>query len=379
MSGMKLSGAVLLSLGYLLLGPSAALSQPLTHRTPNMEGTWVTSPWNLHFQFNHRFRVFGDDADVIDLFDDGVLDNSPTFTLSLGLWSPAMVGVQYVTSPAIINGTRQNEWFPYVKVAPLRRDMWSLSVLGGYNTQAESFDGELAGQASVGRIELLGAVRGFSDALHTGQEGVALSGGVLLRLTDYLALGGDFGGFLLGPDTTAAWSAGIHIGIPFTPHTFSLQVSNSTATTLQEASFEGTELGGGGLVWGFEFTVPFSGFARWGRIFERGGRQERAAEQEAAPARVVEVEMREMRFARDTIRVAAGSSVRWVNRDHVAHTTAGDDGEWSSPLIGPGETYTMRLTDPGEYSYYCTLHAFMRGVIIVEDDGRPESEDSSGR
>jgi plastocyanin len=369
---MKVARALLLSYAYIALGASVASAQPLTHRTPNIEGAWVTSPWNLHFQFNHRFRVFGDEADVIDLFDDGLLDNSPTLTLSLGLWSPAMIGVKYVTSPAVINGTRQNEWFPYVKVAPLRRDQWSLSLLGGYNTQAESIDGELAGQASVGPIELLGAVRGFSDALHTGQEGVALSGGALLRLTDYLVVGGDIGGFVAGPDTTPAWSAGIHIGIPFTPHTFSLQVSNSTATTLQEASFKGTELGGGGLVWGFEFTVPFSGFARWGRIFERGGTEERAAGGEAAAARVVEVDMREMRFDRDTVRVAAGSAVRWVNRDPVAHTTAGDDGEWSSPLVGPGETFSVRLSDPGEYSYYCTLHPFMRGVIIVEDEVLPE-------
>jgi plastocyanin len=368
----KVGRALLLSFACLPLAIASAGAQPLTHRTPNMEGTWVTSPWNLHFQFNHRFRVFGEDADVSDLFDDGVLDNSPTFTLSLGLWSPAMIGVKYVTSPAIINGTRSNEWFPYLKVAPLRRDTWSLSLQGGYNTQAESFDGEFAGQASVGPIELLGAVRGFTDALHTGQEGVALSGGALLRLTDYLVVGGDFGGFVAGPDTTAAWSAGIHIGIPFTPHTFSLQVSNSTATTLQEASFKGTELAGGGLVWGFEFTVPFSGFARWGRIFERGDTQERGAARESAPVRVVEVDMREMRFDRDTIRVSAGSSVRWVNRDHVAHTSAGDDGEWSSPLVGPGETYTTQPSRPGEYSYYCTLHPFMRGVIIVED--RPSAE-----
>jgi plastocyanin len=317
--------------------------------------------------------VFGEDADVIDLFDDGVLDNSPTFTLSLGLWSPAMIGVKYVTSPAIINERRSNEWFPYLKVAPLRRDTWSLSLLGGYNTQAESFDGEFAGQASVGPIELLGAVRGFTDALHTGQEGVALSAGALLRLTDYLVVGGDFGGFVAGPDTTPAWSAGIHIGIPFTPHTFSLQVSNSTATTLQEASFKGTELAGGGLVWGFEFTVPFSGFARWGRIFQRGDTQERGAGRESAPVRVIEVDMREMRFERDTIHVAAGSSVRWVNRDHVAHTSAGDGGEWSSPLVGPGETYTVQLSGPGEYSYYCTLHPFMRGVIIVEDSRSAEA------
>ncbi|UCC71855.1 MAG: cupredoxin family copper-binding protein [Gemmatimonadota bacterium] len=359
------STLLLFTCSVLAAGPVVA--QPVTHRTPNIEGTWVTSPWNLHFQLNHRFRVFGEDADVVDLFDEGALDNSPTFNLSLGLWSPAVIGVQYASSPAIVNGSRTNEWFPYLKLAPLREGDWSVSLLGGYNTQAESFDGELAGQASLGPVEFLGSVRGFTDALHTGQEGLVLTGGALLHLTDFLALAGDVGGFVAGPDTSAAWSAGIQVGIPFTPHTFSLQVSNATATTLQEASFAGTELAGGGLVWGFEFTVPFSGFARWGRIFDRGGGSGQAAGREEEPARLAEVDMREMRLERDTIHVAAGSSIRWVNRDHVAHTVVADDGAWKSPLVGPGETYTTRLNSPGEFSYVCTLHPFMRGVIIVED------------
>jgi hypothetical protein len=91
MSGRRIAGALLLPSAYLPLGTPAANAQPLTHRTPNMEGTWVTAPWNLHFQFKHRFRVTGDDSDVIDLFDDGLLDNSPTFSLSLRL--PFMRGV----------------------------------------------------------------------------------------------------------------------------------------------------------------------------------------------------------------------------------------------------------------------------------------------
>ena len=73
-----------------------------------------------------------------------------------------------------------------------------------------------------------------------------------------------------------------------------------------------------------------------------------------------------MRFKADTIRVPVGSAVRWVNRDPVAHTIAADEGEWQSPLVGPGETYTTRLEHEGTFPYYCTLHPFMKAVIIVE-------------
>lgn len=341
-------------------------AQPLTHRTPNIQGTWVTSPWNLNFTFNHRFRVSR--GDVTDLIDEGVLDNSATFNLILGLWSPAMAGVMYATNPVIPNESSSNEWFPYVKIAPLRTPDWSVSLLGGWNSQAESVDGVLAAQASITRyVELLAEARGFSNALNQDEAGLALAGGLLIHVSNFLALGGDFGGFVAGPDPEAAWSAGLQMSLPFTPHTFSLQVSNAAATTPQEASFGGIEVLGGDLTWGFEFTVPFSGFARWGRLFDPVEDDDAAAaEGPVEPRRVVEIEIREFRFSADTVRVPVNATVRWVNRDGVAHTSTADEGEWESPLIGPGETYTFRFRNAGTFPYHCTPHPFMRGVIIVE-------------
>jgi plastocyanin len=365
--------SVFAALGLLLAGEGA--TQPLTHRTPNIEGTWVTSPWNLHFQFNHRFRVFGDDADILDLGGDAVLDNSPTFTLSLGLWAPLTAGIKYASAPAIRNPTNNNEWFPYLKVAPLRRADWSVSLLAGYNTQAESFDGELASQAELGPLLLVGAVRGFTDALHRNELGLALTGGLGARLTNFLVLTADVADLVAGPVADAAWSAGLQLAIPFTPHTFSLQVSNAAATTPQEASFGGFDVGDRNeAAWGFEFTVPFSGFARWGRIFDRGGedaegRGSGATRVRRSAARVVEIEIRDLRFQPDTVRVPVGGEVRWINRDAVGHTSTAEDGEWRSPLIGPGETYTTRFERAGEFPYHCTPHPFMRGVIIVEAPG----------
>ncbi len=64
-------------------------AQSLTRRSPNLYGTWVTSPWNLFFSFNPRFRIIGDE-DITGIFDEAFLKNSPTFNLALGLWSPFM-------------------------------------------------------------------------------------------------------------------------------------------------------------------------------------------------------------------------------------------------------------------------------------------------
>ncbi len=82
-------------------------------------------------------------------------------------------------------------------------------------------------------------------------------------------------------------------------------------------------------------------------------------------AAVVEIEIVEFTFQADTVRVTPGTLVRWVNRDPVAHTSTADEGEWKSPLLGPGETFDVKFDEEGEFPYYCTPHPFMRGVVIV--------------
>lgn len=96
-----------------------------------------------------------------------------------------------------------------------------------------------------------------------------------------------------------------------------------------------------------------------GQSTGEGGGIERAA------ATAVEVEIVEFTFQADTIRVKPGTVVRWINRDQVAHTSTAEDGEWKSPLLGPGETFEQQFVEVGEYPYYCTPHPFMRGVVIV--------------
>jgi amicyanin len=92
---------------------------------------------------------------------------------------------------------------------------------------------------------------------------------------------------------------------------------------------------------------------------------EPTAEPPAATRGVVEVEIKDFRFQTDTVRVAPGSEVRWINRDPVGHTSTAENEEWESPLLGPGESYAKRFDEKGTFSYHCTPHPFMRGVVVV--------------
>jgi plastocyanin len=367
--------AVLL-VGALLNAPSAGAAQPLTERTPNLSGAWVSSPGTLNFQFAHRFEMAGDDADISDIFGgDGKIVNYPTFDLSLGLFEGAMAGFRYSSNSP---GARLiNEWQPYVKYAPVRgigEGLFSLAVTGAWNGANQSVDGELAAETRVGPLLLSGAVRGFSDIYDlpdgVDDEALALAGGIGIKVNRYVTLAADIADLVAGPEGDVAWSAGLNLGIPFTPHTLSIMATNVTSGTLAGVSAgSGTfvpEGFGASIFWGFEFTVPFSGFARWGEIFDPDELRSLQTLQDAQGKRVVEVKISQLAFRDKEIRIPAATTVRWVNKDPVGHTATSDDGGWGSALIGPGETWEHTFDAVGEFPYHCIPHPFMKGVVVVE-------------
>jgi len=73
-----------------------------------------------------------------------------------------------------------------------------------------------------------------------------------------------------------------------------------------------------------------------------------------------------------TIRV--GESVTWVNEDSAAHTITsgtpadGPDGNFDSSMIMAGESFSVKFDnfEPSEYPYFCMLHPWQTGVIIVK-------------
>lgn len=373
---LPVAGALLLSSA----GPVGA--QPVTERSPNIEGSWVTSPRNVHFTFSHRFETVGGDVDVTDIFGDAKIVNYPTFAFTYGLLDGANLGVRYSSNSTLAGGP--NEWQPYFKWSPMPpsggRDL-SLALTAAWNGAAESLDGELGGQARFGRLTFLGAVRGFTNAFDTvsgnGEGALALGGGALLRLTKHLSVAADATELIAGVDGETAWSAGLQIGIPYTPHTLSLLATNVTSGTLQGASSGAP----GTVYWGFEFTVPFSGIARWGDLFDpvdSGAGPPGAVVGEGGRA-VVEIRISDFSYGGDEMRVPVGTTVRWVNRDPVGHTVTPDEGDWGSSLIGPGEVFEHTFERAGEYPYRCIPHPYMQSNVIVSADaGAPASQHQEG-
>ena len=78
------------------------------------------------------------------------------------------------------------------------------------------------------------------------------------------------------------------------------------------------------------------------------------------------VRIANLAFGTQTLRVRAGTRVRWENGDQVQHTVTADDGAFDSGLIEPGASWEMVFARAGEYAYHCTPHPFMRARVIVE-------------
>jgi len=349
---MRSSSLIAMLLALAAAPPAAA--QSLLYRSPNLSGDWVADPGVVQFNFLHRFNVSSGTGSVVT--------NFPTFTLAAGVAGNVGVGYRFATKELAGTETTSNESELFARWRFLGAhegsEGFAASISPAYNFRSKAVDGELAADYTTGPVTILAAVRELSKPFGQSGAQTALGGGAVIRLNQYLALSGDYAK-LLGGDTTAAWSAAIQVQIPNSPHTFALEVSNVAANT-----FEGSSRGGNPLsqrLYGFEFTIPLH-LSRFGASFH-SSRGLATGVTGPAAATVVVVSLH---FATDTVRIAAGQVVRWVNKDPLDHSVSFEvDGPESGPVPAKG-SYAVRFDRPGTYPYHCTPHPFMRGVVVVQ-------------
>jgi len=69
--------------------------------------------------------------------------------------------------------------------------------------------------------------------------------------------------------------------------------------------------------------------------------------------------------------IEKGKQVTWVNEDSAFHSIT--SGYYDTPTdlfdsghLDPFESYTLTFDEIGTYDYFCTLHPWMKGQVIVE-------------
>lgn len=66
------------------------------------------------------------------------------------------------------------------------------------------------------------------------------------------------------------------------------------------------------------------------------------------------------------IRIRVGQAITWTNQDADPHDVTADTGVFASGPIANGGTFRWTPTKSGTYTYFCTLHPEMHGMIIVQ-------------
>jgi len=80
-------------------------------------------------------------------------------------------------------------------------------------------------------------------------------------------------------------------------------------------------------------------------------------------------------FIPSTVVITVGGTVTWENTDNAAHTVTsgspadGPDGVFDSSLImAGGASFSHTFDDVGTYDYFCMVHPWMAGSVVVEDE-----------
>ena len=88
----------------------------------------------------------------------------------------------------------------------------------------------------------------------------------------------------------------------------------------------------------------------------------------------IELSINNARFEQPEIQVKKGTTVTWINKDnsdplYPEHTVVIDVLNVKSPEIlfagGSKEKWSHTFNETGEFEYYCSIHPFMIGKIIV--------------
>ena len=71
------------------------------------------------------------------------------------------------------------------------------------------------------------------------------------------------------------------------------------------------------------------------------------------------------------VSINVGDTVTWVNDDTAAHTATsgtnpdGPSGVFDSSLVLAGSSFSFTFNEAGTYEYFCMVHPWMTGVVIV--------------
>jgi plastocyanin len=79
----------------------------------------------------------------------------------------------------------------------------------------------------------------------------------------------------------------------------------------------------------------------------------------------VQVTISNFAFAPAEITIKVGDTVTFTNGDDTIHSVVAADGSFRSDPLDSGDKFSFKFTRSGEVAFFCGLHPFMKGKIII--------------
>ena len=79
-----------------------------------------------------------------------------------------------------------------------------------------------------------------------------------------------------------------------------------------------------------------------------------------------EIGIDNFQFVPAVLRVSGGTAVTWINKDDVPHRIVSTQNKFQpSGVLDTEQRFTVTLTAPGTYDYFCSIHPTMQGQIVA--------------
>jgi plastocyanin len=84
-----------------------------------------------------------------------------------------------------------------------------------------------------------------------------------------------------------------------------------------------------------------------------------------AASATTSVQIKRTGFVPATVTINQNDAVTWKNTDTITHQVVANGGQFASPILGPGQSYTFTFRNAGTFRYHDGLHPTLRGTVTV--------------
>src|SRR5437763_488200 len=82
--------------------------------------------------------------------------------------------------------------------------------------------------------------------------------------------------------------------------------------------------------------------------------------------KVVRMSIHNFAFQPAKLVVSPGTRIVWTNKDSDPHTVDSTKGVWTSEALDTDSQFARVFRKTGTFPYYCSIHPFMHGTIVVK-------------